>query len=493
MPRNVASATSFRRLWAILATMLVGRFMILLDSTIVVVANPSIMAALNTTHDMVIWVTSAYLLAFAVPLLMAGRLGDRFGQKYLYVLGLAIFVCASAWCGLSGSVGMLIAARTVQGAGAALLAPQILSTITRLFPPQRRGAAMSVWGVTAGVANSVGPLASGVFVDALGWQWIFLINIPVGIVGLALAIWLIPVMPTHRHRFDVVGVGLSAIGLLLIVFGLQQGPSADWEPWIWAMIVAGVAFISVFVYWQSINAREPLIPPRIFGDRDFTMSTLGVAAMSFTMTSMTLPVMFYAQAVCGMSPIRAALLTASMAVVSGSLAPMVGKIVDRSHPRTVVGFGFSMVAIGLIWLSFEMSPAAPMWRLIAPFIPMGVGVAFVWSPLAATATRNLPPDLAGVSSGVYDATRQLGAVLGSAGMAALMTSRIAAEIPARPGSTSPAAVPGSTGTSVLLPELLREPFSAATSQSMWLPAVVALVGIAAALFMVGLRRANAWQ
>ncbi len=291
----------------------------------------------------------------------------------------------------------------------------------------------------------------------------------------------------------MVGVGLSAIGLLLIVFGLQQGPSADWEPWIWAMIVAGVAFISVFVYWQSINAREPLIPPRIFGDRDFTMSTLGVAAMSFTMTSMTLPVMFYAQAVCGMSPIRAALLTASMAVVSGSLAPMVGKIVDRSHPRTVVGFGFSMVAIGLIWLSFEMSPAAPMWRLIAPFIPMGVGVAFVWSPLAATATRNLPPDLAGVSSGVYDATRQLGAVLGSAGMAALMTSRIAAEIPARPGSTSPAAVPGSTGTSVLLPELLREPFSAATSQSMWLPAVVALVGIAAALFMVGLRRANAWQ
>ncbi|KAA1250080.1 MFS transporter [Mycobacterium simiae] len=493
MPRNVARGTSFRGLWAILGAMLVGRFMILLDATIVVVANPSIMSALNTTHDTVIWVTSAYLLAFAVPLLMAGRLGDRFGQKNLYVFGLTIFVGASACCGLSGSVGMLIGARAVQGVGAALLAPQILSTITRLFPPQRRGAAMSWWGVTAGVANSVGPLTSGVLVNALGWQWIFFINVPLGIVGLVLAVWLIPVMPTQRHRFDLVGVGLSAIGLFLTVFGLQQGPSAEWQPWIWAMIVAGVGFIVIFVYWQSINAREPLIPPRIFGDRDFTMATLGVAAMSFTMTSMTLPVMFYAQAVCGMSPIRAALLTASMAIVSGSLAPVVGKIVDRSHPRTVIGFGFSMVAIGLSWLSLEMSPATPMWRLLAPFISMGVGVGFVWSPLAATATRNLPAHLAGASSGVYDATRQLGAVLGSAGMAALMTSRITAEMPARPGSTSPAAVPGSTATSVVLPEFLREPFSAATSQSMWLPAFVALFGIVAALCMVGLRRSNTWQ
>lgn len=484
VPLNTALTNDFRALSAILATMLVGRFMILVDSTVVVVANPSIMASLHTNYNAVIWVTSAYLLAFAVPLLVAGRLGDRFGQKDLYVLGLAIFVCASAWCGLSGTVGMLIAARAVQGVGAALLAPQILSMVTRLFPPQRRGAAMSVWGVTAAIATLVGPLASGVLVDTLGWQWIFFVNVPIGIVALALAVKFIPALPTQRHRFDWVGVGLSAVGVFLIVFGLQQGQAAEWQPWILAMIVAGVAIMSVFVYWQSINAREPLIPPRIFGDRDFTVSTIGVAAMSFTMTSMTLPVMFYAQAVCGLPPIRAALFTASMAIVSGCLAPAVGRIVDRSHPRHVIGFGFSVVAIGLTWLSIEMSPSTPVWRLTAPFLAMGIGVAFVWSPLAANATRNLPPHLAGASSGVYDATRQLGAVLGSAGMAALMTSRITAEVPVTSGGVPP--VPAAGGAGLLLPELLREPFSAATAQSMWLPASVALLGVAAALFMVGI-------
>ncbi|WP_431196006.1 MFS transporter [Mycobacterium camsae] len=464
--------------------MLVGRFMILVDSTVVVVANPSIMASLHTTYHAVIWVTSAYLLAFAVPLLVAGRLGDRFGQKSLYVLGLAIFVGASAWCGFSGTVGMLIAARAVQGVGAALLAPQILSMVTRLFPPRRRGAAMSVWGVTAAIATLVGPLASGVLVDTLGWQWIFFVNVPIGVVALALAVRCIPALPTQRHRFDWVGVGLSTVGVFLIVFGLQQGQAAQWQSWIFAMIVAGVAIMSVFVYWQSINAREPLVPPRIFGDRGFIVSTIGVAAMSFTMTSMTLPVMFYAQAVCGLPPIRAALLTASMAIVSGGLAPVVGRIVDRSHPRHVIGFGFSVVAIGLTWLSVEMSPSTPVWRLTAPFLAMGIGVAFVWSPLAANATRNLPAHLAGASSGVYDATRQLGAVLGSAGMAALMTSRISAEVPVTSGSVPP--VPGVGGAGLLLPELLREPFCAATAQSMWLPASVALLGVVAALFMVGI-------
>ncbi|HEU4361132.1 MAG TPA: MFS transporter, partial [Mycobacterium sp.] len=172
--------------------MMVGFFMILLDSTIVAVANPSIMTKLGTGYDTVIWVTSAYLLAFAVPLLVAGRLGDQFGPKNLYLAGLAVFTAASLWCGLSSSVGMLIAARVVQGVGAALLTPQTLSTITRIFEPDRRGVAMSVWGATAGVATLVGPLAGGVLVDGFGWQWIFIVNVPIGVIGLGLAVWLIP-------------------------------------------------------------------------------------------------------------------------------------------------------------------------------------------------------------------------------------------------------------------------------------------------------------
>ncbi|OBI50880.1 MFS transporter [Mycobacterium kyorinense] len=470
--------TPWHALWA----MMVGFFMILLDSTIVAVANPSIMTKLETGYDKVIWVTSAYLLAYAVPLLVAGRLGDRFGPKNLYLIGLALFTAASMWCGLSGSIGTLIAARVVQGVGAAVLTPQTLSTITRIFPPARRGMAMSVWGATAGVATLVGPLAGGVLVDALGWEWIFFVNVPVGIIGLGLGFWLIPQLPIHAHRFDLVGVALSGVGMFLIVFALQEGQSAEWAPWIWAVIVAGIGFMVAFIYWQSVNTREPLIPLGIFRDRDFSLSNLGVAVIGFASTAMVLPLMFYAQAVCGLSPTRSALLTAPMAITSGLLAPIVGRIVDRAHPRSVVGFGFSVLAIALTWLSIEMTPSTPIWRLVAVFIAMGFGMAFVWQPLGATATRNLPPSLAGAGSGVYNATRQVGAVLGSASIAAFMTSRITAELPPMPGGLHPDAVGGGA---LQLPEFLRDPFAAAMSQSMLLPAFIALFGVAAAMFMLG--------
>jgi EmrB/QacA subfamily drug resistance transporter len=470
--------------WDALWAMMVGFFMILLDSTIVAVANPSIMTKLGTGYDTVIWVTSAYLLAYAVPLLVAGRLGDRFGPKNLYLLGLAIFTAASLWCGLSGTIGMLIAARVVQGIGAGVLTPQTLSVITRIFPPERRGMAMSVWGATAGVATLVGPLAGGVLVDALGWAWIFFVNVPIGIIGLGLAVWLMPDLPTHKHRFDLVGVALSGLAMFLIVFALQEGQAGGWAPWIWAVFVAGVGFMTGFVYWQSISTDEPLIPLDIFRDRDFSLANLAGVVIGFVATAMVLPLMFYTQAVCGLSPTRSALLIAPMAITSGLLAPIVGNMVDRSHPRSVVGFGFSVLAIGLTWLSIVMRPSAPIWQLVLPFIVLGCGMAFIWAPLAATATRNLPPRLAGAGSGVYNATRQVGAVLGSAGMASFMTSRITSEMQPMPGGDA-FGPPGGTGTALQMPEFLREPFSAAMSQSMLLPGFIALFGVAAALFMIG--------
>jgi EmrB/QacA subfamily drug resistance transporter len=392
-----------------------------------------------------------------------------------------VFATASLWCGLSGSAAMLITARVVQGVGAGVLTPQTLSTITRIFPPERRGVAVSLWGATAGVATLVGPLAGGALVDGLGWEWIFFVNVPIGIIGLGMAVWLVPVLPTQEHRFDLVGVALSGVGMFLIVFGLQQGQAAHWEPWIWAMIVAGVGCMSVFVYWQAVNTREPLIPLDIFGDWDFSLCNAGVAITAFATTAMMLPLTFYTQAVCGLSPTRSALVIAPMAVANGVLAPFVGRIVDRYHPRPVLGFGFSMLAIGLTWLSFEMAPDTPVWRLLLPFGVIGVGSAFVWSPLTATATRNLPPDLAGAGSAVYNSIRQLGAVLGSAATAAFMTWRIGAEMPAY-GSTEAA---GDGAITLQLPEYVREPFSAAMSQSVLLPAFIALLGIVAALFLVG--------
>jgi EmrB/QacA subfamily drug resistance transporter len=470
--------------WDALWAMMVGFFMILLDSTIVAVANPRIKIELGTSYDTVIWVTSAYLLAYAVPLLVAGRLGDRYGPKNLYMLGLAIFTAASLWCGLSGTIGMLIAARVVQGVGAGILTPQTLSVITRIFPPDRRGTAMSVWGATAGVATLVGPLAGGVLVDALGWAWIFFVNVPIGILGLGLAYWLMPVLPMHRHRFDWVGVALSGAAMFLIVFALQQGHSAGWAPWIWAVLVAGIGLMTGFVYWQSISSSEPLIPLEIFRDRGYTLANVAGVVIGFAATSMFLPLMFYTQGVCGLSPTRSALLIAPMAITSGVLAPTVGKLVDRSHPRSVVGFGFSVLAIGLTWLSIAMTPTTPIWQLVLPFVVLGVGMAFIWAPLAATATRNLAPRLAGAGSGVYNATRQVGAVLGSAAMASFMTSRITKAMPPMPDGAS-FGPPGDKATALELPEFLRAPFAAAMSQSMLLPAFVALFGIGAALFMIG--------
>lgn len=467
------TANPWNALWA----MLVGFFMILVDATIVAVANPSIMDKLDASYDSVIWVTSAYLLAYAVPLLVAGRLGDRFGPKNLYLLGLTVFTLASLWCGLSHSIEMLIAARVVQGIGAALLTPQTLSTITRIFPAERRGVAMSVWGATAGVATLVGPLAGGVLVDGLGWQWIFFVNVPVGLIGLGLALWLIPDLETRKHRFDLIGVALSGIGMFMIVFGLQEGQSNGWAPWVWGTIAGGIGFMAAFLIWQYVNPREPLVPLILFRDRDFCLSNLGAATIGFVATAMMVPVMFYAQAVCGLSPTRSAVLVAPMAIATGVLAPFVGRIVDRSHPRPVIGFGFSTVAIAMTWLSFEMTPATPIWRLVLPLTAVGIGMAFVWSPLAATATRNLPAQLAGAGSGVYNTTRQVGAVLGSAGVAAFMTWRITSEMPGF--------APNPDGDVADLPGFLHLPFADAMSQTLLLPAFFALFGVGAALFLLG--------
>ena len=464
--------------WKTLWVMLVGFFMILVDSTIVAVANPSIMAALDITdYDVIVWVTSAYLLGYAVPLLLAGRLGDRFGPKNLYLVGLAVFTAASLWCGLSESVGVLIAARVVQGVGAALLTPQTLTAITRIFPPERRGVALSMWGATAGLATLAGPLAGGVLVDRLGWSWIFFVNVPIGLIGLILAAWLVPALEKHPQRFDIPGVLLSGLGLFLIVYGLQEGQTHDWRPAIWATIFAGLAVMTVFVYWQSINRRDPLIPLAIFGDRDFSLANIGIAVMGFVSTAMMLPLMFYAQSVCGLTPTRAALLTAPMAVLSGVLAPLVGRMVDSRHPRPIIGFGFTVLTAALWWLSVEMTPSTPIWRLAVPLAVVGVAMAFIWAPLSATATRNLPARLAGAGSGVYNTTRQVGAVLGSASMAALMSARVSAE--------TSRADPATQSDVMHIPPALHDPFAHAMSQSMVLPVLATLLGLLAAMFLIG--------
>jgi MFS family permease len=287
-------------------------------------------------------------------------------------------------------------------------------------------------------------------------------------------------LPKRRHRFDVIGVVLSAVGLFLIVFALQEARSQHGALWIWAMLAAGLAMMAAFVYWQAANKDEPLIPLRVFSDRNFSVSNIGVAVLAFAWTAMVLPFMFFAQLGCGLSATHAAFLTAPLAVLTAVLAPVVGWVADRAHPRRVIGGGFAVVAMSLAWLSLEMTTVTPIWRLLLPFLTAGVGVAFLGAPLAVAAIRNLPPELAGAGSGVFTATRQVGTVLGTASMAGFMHWLVTRQLP-----------PTVTGVNAagrgpeVVPLQYRNEFATAMSQSMLLPAVVALVGVACALFLVG--------
>ena len=472
--------------WPALWALVLGFFMILVDSTIVSVAMPAIMEDLDADVNAVVWVTSAYLLAYAVPLLVTGRLGDRFGPKNLYLAGLALFTLASLWCGLTGNIEQLITARVFQGLGAALLTPQTMAVITRTFPPDQRGQAMSLWGAVAGVATLVGPILGGALVDSLGWEWIFYINVPVGIVGFVLAMRFVPALETHPHRFDILGVVLSGIGLFLLVFGIQQGQSYDWGTItgpisVWSLIIAGVVVLGVFLYWQARNTGEPLIPLALFRDRNFSLANVAITTVGFSITAMAFPVMLWAQLVRGYSPTQSALLLIPMALISGGLAPWVGRLTDRVHPRRLTAIGLSAFPLSLLWLSLVANPDNPIWQVLLPIALLGVANAFMWSPLGTTATRNLPLHQAGAGAGIYNTTRQIGAVLGSASISALMENRLAAHLPAG-GPAGDFSGEPMAGGGERLPDFLQGPFSDAMSQSMLLPAAVLLIGLVAALF-----------
>ena len=474
------ATTPARSPWPALWALVIGFFMILVDTTIVSVANPAIKAALDpdtSNLDNVVWVTSAYLLAYAVPLLITGRLGDRFGPKRLYLIGLVIFTLASLWCGFSGTLELLIIARAVQGIGAALMTPQTMAVITRTFPPNRRGAAMGLWGATAGVATLVGPLAGGLLVDGLGWEWIFFINVPVGIIAFVLAWILVPDLETHPHKFDIIGVVLSALGLFLIVFGLQEGEHYDWAAWVWIMIVVGVAVMAVFIWTQARTKSEPLVPLPLFKDRNFAISNLAISTVGFAVTSMSLPLMFFIQLARGLTPTESALLLIPMAVLSGVLAPFAGRLLDRTDPRFLLVPGLILFTASLVWYSALMNVETPIWMFLLPSALMGIGSAGMWGPLATTATRNLPVHQAGAGAGIYNTTRTVGSVIGSAAIAAFMQSRLETNLP---GAAESGADFGSGAT---LPPAVVDGFSAAMSQAILLPAAVMIIGIVAVLFL----------
>ncbi|MCL2454101.1 MAG: multidrug efflux MFS transporter [Micrococcales bacterium] len=424
-----------RSAWSILPALLAGFFMIMIDTTIVNIAVPTLVKTFDASLVKVGWVSSAYLLTFAVLLLVSGRLGDRFGPRPVFATGLVVFTGASLACGLSPSIEWLIAARTVQGVGGALMTPQTMAMITRVFPPHQRGAALGLWGSVAGVATITGPLLGGLLVETVGWEWIFFVNLPVGVVALWLTYRRLPRLERHTRRIDGCGVVLSVLGLFLLVFGLQEGEAYRWGVvvggvTVWHMMGVGLVLLGVFGWYQVRRGDDALLPMRLFKDRNFFLANISGAAVGFAMTGLFFPLTLFLQAIAGLSPIQAALVALPGSLVTGVVAPFAGRLSDRVPAKWVVGFGFAVFAVAVAWMALWVSADDSPWRLLAPNALLGVGTGAVFSPLANLATSGLDQRTAGAGAGVFNTNRQVGGVIGSAAMIAMLTSRLSQTVPA---------------------------------------------------------------
>ena len=417
--------------WLVLLVLTTGFFMIMLDTTIVNVAIPAMSTGLNTTLDQILWVLNSYILVYAVLLITAGRLGDLYGQRNLFAIGLLVFTVASALCGLAQNPVELIGARVLQGVGGALLTPQTLAILTSIFPPERRGAAFGVWGGVAGLATLAGPTVGGAIITYIDWRWIFYINVPIGIAALIATFLVIPdLRPGRRHGWDIVGMVVATAGLFAIVFGLIEGQRYSWgqiESYpitIPEVIGAGVALMVLFVIWERFQA-EPLVPLSLFADRNFAVANWIAAAISFGMLSMFLPFTIYLQSVRGFSALVAGLTMAPMSLVSMFTAPFAGRMADRVGGKYILMTGIILFTIGMASLGLVAGPDSTWINFLVPAAVAGLGIGMTFAPMTTVAMRNVSPRVAGSASAVLNTIRQLGAAIGSAVIGALLQNRLA--------------------------------------------------------------------
>src|SRR5437660_4010524 len=386
--------------WLVLLVLTTGFFMILLDTTIVNVAIPAMSTGLNSTFDQILLVLNAYTLVYAVLLITAGRLGDLYGQRNLFAIGLFIFTVASALCGFAQDPTQLIAARILQGVGGALLTPQTLAILTTIFPPERRGAAFGVWGGVAGLATIAGPTVGGAIVTYISWQWIFFVNVPIGIAALIATFAIIPdVRPGRRHGWDIMGVVLATAGLFAVVFGLIEGQRFNWGELgcygitIREVIIGGVVLVAVFIVWERFQA-EPLMPLSLFQDRNFAVANWIAAAISFGMLSLFLPIVIYLQSVRGFSALTAGLTFAPMSLTSMVLAPFAGRFADKVGGKYILLAGISLFTIGMGSIAFVAGPDSTWINFLAPAMVAGLGIGMPFPPMTTLAMRHIEPRLA---------------------------------------------------------------------------------------------------
>ena len=361
-----------------------------------------------------VWLTSIYLLCTVAPMPATGKLGDAFGQRRVFLIGLAIYVAALVFAGASWSFGSLVVARGLQGAGAAVFLPQAFGLIPRVFAEDKQGRAFAAWGVIGSVASLIGPVVGGAVADGFGWRAAFFAQAALGAVALVAGLVALPRLPRSGERVTLLPVLLSFGGLGLLVYGIQFGQ--------WPSILFGALLIGVLVLSARNGTDDGFLPVELMLNRSFALGALGVAAMGFTVASMFIPLMYWLQTVAGASPTASGAITAPMSVFALVLTPVAGYLTDRRDPGKLCAAGFTVSAAGLALAIALIHTDASVWWFTAVTSLLGIGGAFVWAPNAAVTMRGIPEHETGAASGLYNTARQVGSVLGVALVGVVLAS-----------------------------------------------------------------------
>jgi EmrB/QacA subfamily drug resistance transporter len=413
-----------RRKWWTLGAVAFGLFMIMLDNTVVNVALPSIQEDLGLGLSELEWVVTGYALAFAALMLIGGKLGDAYGRRRLFVIGIVVFTAASLWCGLAGSGNELITARVVQGAGAALMSPATLSIITATFPPRQRGTAIGIWAGVSALALAIGPLVGGLLTEHLSWHWIFFVNVPVGIAGIGASYLLIDESMDETHdSLDLPGLATSAVGLFALTYALIEANAYGWgSPRIVGAFVVAAVALAAFVLIERWR-RSPMLDLSLFGNRTYVGANVAVLLVALAMFGVFFFVSLYMQNVLGFSPVRAGAAFLPMTILIIIVAPLGGRIADRVGSRWLMTAGMVLLSIHLLLFS-RLDASASYARDILPSLALGgIGIALVMTPSSAAAMKAVSVDKAGVGSAVLNAFRQVGGAVGIALMGAIVAHR----------------------------------------------------------------------
>jgi len=417
------------RRWWTLGALSVALFMIMLDNTIVNVALPAIKRDLNIGVSELEWTVAAYALTFAVLLLSGGKLGDLLGRRLIFTIGLFVFTVSSLLCGLSVNAPELIAARAVQGVGAALMMPATLSIITATFAARERGTAIGIWAGVSASALAIGPLLGGVITEHLSWNWIFYVNVPIGALAVLASILVIPESrdTSREQRLDVPGLVSSGVGLLALVYALIEGRHYGWASGriLGLFVVAALALV-VFVLLER-HQKIPMLDLSLFRSGTFAGANLVAILVTLAMFGIFFFFPIYMQVYRGWSPIQAgaALLPWTLMVVV--FAPIAGRLSDRVGSRWLMAAGMTVVA-GCCLILSTVGVHSSFWHMLPGFVLGGVGMSFVMTPMSAAAMGAAPIDKAGVASGVLNTFRQVGVALGIAVMGAILANREAAAL-----------------------------------------------------------------